>query len=68
VDLPPIRTPKLRAATSSQPVSRRRTFAITSRSTTPAHAFMRDVGARWDPQAADEAFAEAIAMFRSELG
>jgi carboxymethylenebutenolidase len=33
-----------------------------------AHAFMRDVGARWDPQATDEAFAEAIAMFRSELG
>ena len=33
-----------------------------------AHAFMRDVGPRWDPQATDVAFAEAIAMFRSELG
>jgi carboxymethylenebutenolidase len=33
-----------------------------------AHAFMRDVGARWDPQATDDAFAEAIAMFRAELG
>jgi carboxymethylenebutenolidase len=32
-----------------------------------AHAFMRDVGARWDPRATDEAFAEALAMFRSEL-
>jgi carboxymethylenebutenolidase len=33
-----------------------------------AHAFMRDVGARWDPQVTDEAFAEAIALFRSEFG
>jgi carboxymethylenebutenolidase len=32
-----------------------------------AHAFMRDVGARWDPKTTDDAFAEAIAMFRSEL-
>jgi carboxymethylenebutenolidase len=32
-----------------------------------AHAFMRDVGARWDPQTTDEAFAEALAMLRSEL-
>jgi carboxymethylenebutenolidase len=30
-----------------------------------AHAFMRDVGPRWDPQATDEAFAEAIAVLRS---
>ncbi len=29
------------------------------------HAFMRDVGARWDPKATDEAFAEAIALFRA---
>jgi carboxymethylenebutenolidase len=32
-----------------------------------AHAFMRDVGARWDPKTTDEAFAEALAMFRQEL-
>jgi carboxymethylenebutenolidase len=32
-----------------------------------AHAFMRDAGARWDPQTTDEAFAEAIAMFTSYL-
>jgi carboxymethylenebutenolidase len=32
-----------------------------------AHAFMRDVGARWDPKTTDEAFAEALAMFRAEL-
>jgi carboxymethylenebutenolidase len=32
-----------------------------------AHAFMRDVGARWDPQRTDEAFAEAIALFGAEL-
>jgi carboxymethylenebutenolidase len=32
-----------------------------------AHAFMRDVGARWDPKATDEALAEALAMFRGEL-
>ena len=29
-----------------------------------AHAFMRDVGARWDPQLTDEAFAEAVTLFR----
>jgi carboxymethylenebutenolidase len=28
------------------------------------HAFMRDVGARFDPSATDAAFAEAIALFR----
>ena len=33
-----------------------------------AHAFMRDVGPRWDPQTTDVAFAEAIALFRAELG
>jgi carboxymethylenebutenolidase len=32
-----------------------------------AHAFMRDVGVRWDPKTTDEAFAEALAMFRGEL-
>jgi carboxymethylenebutenolidase len=32
-----------------------------------AHAFMRDVGPRWDPQATDEAFAEAIALYRASL-
>jgi carboxymethylenebutenolidase len=32
-----------------------------------AHAFMRDVGARWDPQLTDEAFAEALALFRRTL-
>ena len=32
-----------------------------------AHAFMRDVGARWDPKVTDDAFAEALAMFRAEL-
>jgi carboxymethylenebutenolidase len=32
-----------------------------------AHAFMRDVGARWDPKTTDEAFAEALGMFRAEL-
>jgi carboxymethylenebutenolidase len=32
-----------------------------------AHAFMRDVGPRWDPQMTDEAFAEAITLFRAEL-
>lgn len=32
-----------------------------------AHAFMRDVGPRWDPQLTDEAFAEALAVLRSEL-
>jgi len=30
-----------------------------------AHAFMRDVGPRWDPQATDVAFAEAVALVRS---
>ncbi len=29
------------------------------------HAFMRDVGVRWDPKATDDAFAEAIALFRA---
>ena len=29
------------------------------------HAFMRDVGARFDPEAADLAFAEAVAFFRA---
>jgi carboxymethylenebutenolidase len=32
-----------------------------------AHAFMRDVGPRWDPLATDEAFAEAMTLFRAEL-
>jgi carboxymethylenebutenolidase len=32
-----------------------------------AHAFMRDVGPRWDPRVTDEAFAEADAMFRLEF-
>jgi carboxymethylenebutenolidase len=32
-----------------------------------AHAFMRDVGPRWDPRATDAAFAEAIALFEREL-
>lgn len=32
-----------------------------------AHAFMRDVGARWDPKTTDEAFAEALGMFQSEF-
>jgi carboxymethylenebutenolidase len=32
-----------------------------------AHAFMRDVGARWDPKTTDDAFAEALAMFGKEL-
>ena len=30
-----------------------------------AHAFMRDVGARWDAELTDVAFAEAIALFRT---
>jgi carboxymethylenebutenolidase len=33
-----------------------------------AHAFMRDVGPRWDPQTTDEAFAEALALLRSAIG
>lgn len=33
-----------------------------------AHAFMRDVGPRWDPQITDIAFAEAIALLRAEFG
>jgi carboxymethylenebutenolidase len=33
-----------------------------------AHAFMRDVGPRWDPHATDVAFAEAIAFLRGTLG
>lgn len=32
-----------------------------------AHAFMRDVGSRWDPERTDRAFAEALAMLRVEL-
>lgn len=32
-----------------------------------AHAFMRDEGSRWDPEATDDAFAEALALFDSEL-
>jgi carboxymethylenebutenolidase len=31
------------------------------------HAFGRDIGARWDPQATDEAFAETVALFRRAL-
>lgn len=31
------------------------------------HAFGRDVGARWDPEATDEAFAETVALFRRAL-
>jgi carboxymethylenebutenolidase len=31
-----------------------------------AHAFMRDVGARWDPQLTDVAFAEAVSLFRAQ--
>jgi carboxymethylenebutenolidase len=31
------------------------------------HAFMRDEGARYDPEATDQAFAEAIAFYRSSL-
>jgi carboxymethylenebutenolidase len=31
------------------------------------HAFGRDVGARWDPQATDEAFAETVGLFRRVL-
>jgi carboxymethylenebutenolidase len=32
-----------------------------------AHAFMRDVGPRWDPQRTDEAFAEALTLFQNQL-
>jgi carboxymethylenebutenolidase len=32
-----------------------------------AHAFMRDVGPRWDPAVTDEAFAEAIDLFRARM-
>jgi carboxymethylenebutenolidase len=32
------------------------------------HAFMRDVGARYDPLCTDEAFAESIALYRQVLG
>jgi carboxymethylenebutenolidase len=32
------------------------------------HAFGRDVGARYDPEATDEAFAETVAHFRRALG
>jgi carboxymethylenebutenolidase len=31
------------------------------------HAFGRDVGPRWDPQATDEAFADTLALFRRAL-
>jgi carboxymethylenebutenolidase len=31
------------------------------------HAFGRDVGARYDPEATDEAFAETVALFRRAL-
>ena len=32
------------------------------------HAFMRDEGARYDPEMADRVFAEAIALYRRTLG
>jgi carboxymethylenebutenolidase len=32
-----------------------------------AHAFMRDVGARWDPKRTDEAFAEGLAVLEAGL-
>jgi carboxymethylenebutenolidase len=32
------------------------------------HAFGRDVGARFDPEATDQAFAETVALFRRALG
>jgi len=32
------------------------------------HAFGRDIGARWDPQATDDAFAETVALFSRVLG
>ncbi len=32
------------------------------------HAFMRDEGPRFDPEAADQAFAEAVRFFRQALG
>lgn len=32
------------------------------------HAFMRDEGARYDPEMADRVFAEAISMYRRRLG
>ena len=32
------------------------------------HAFARDVGDRYDPEATDEAFAETVALFRRSLG
>jgi carboxymethylenebutenolidase len=31
------------------------------------HAFMRDEGPRYDPEATDEAFADMIAFFRTAL-
>jgi carboxymethylenebutenolidase len=34
---------------------------------TAEHAFMRDEGARYDPQATDEAFGEMVALFRRVL-
>jgi carboxymethylenebutenolidase len=32
------------------------------------HAFMRDEGARYDPEMADRVFAEAIALYRRTMG
>jgi carboxymethylenebutenolidase len=32
------------------------------------HAFMRDEGARYDPAAADQVWAEAIGMFKRVFG
>jgi carboxymethylenebutenolidase len=31
------------------------------------HAFGRDIGARWDPEATDQAFAETVGLFRRVL-
>ena len=31
------------------------------------HAFMRDEGPRYDPEATDQAFADMIALFRNTL-
>jgi carboxymethylenebutenolidase len=32
------------------------------------HAFMRDEGARYDPEMADRVFAEAISLYRRTMG
>ena len=32
------------------------------------HAFGRDIGPRWNPQATDEAMARTVAFFRRTLG